>query len=205
MNELILGGQKSGKSRTAEGRAQAWLQSGPNHSAVLLATALGLDDEMRARIHRHQTERAVRVPGLKTVEVHENLAQALRSHSQPHCLVIIDCLLLWLTQCLMPLSTAVNHPSPACGRGVGGEGKTVESHFESPPIQTQIDKLLIALHEASGPVVCVSNEIGLGLSPMSAQTRQFVDALGSLHQRVAQQMDWVTLMVSGLEIPVKRP
>ncbi len=184
MNELILGGQKSGKSRAAEGRAQAWLQSAEKHSAVLLATALGLDDEMRERIQRHQAQRALRVPGLKTIEAFENLTQTLRVHSQPNCLVIVDCLLLWLTQCLMPL-----HTPPQC----------------AVTVETQIDEFLMALHEARGPVVCVSNEIGLGLSPMSAQTRQFVDALGSLHQRLAQQCERVTLMVSGLEISVKKP
>ena len=48
--ELILGGQKSGKSRRAEALAQAWLSQSPGRSAMLVATAQGLDNEMRARI-----------------------------------------------------------------------------------------------------------------------------------------------------------
>ena len=62
-HELILGGQRSGKSRCAERRAAAWLAQ-PGHSALLLATALGGDDEMRARINRHRQDRAERVPAL---------------------------------------------------------------------------------------------------------------------------------------------
>ena len=59
VRELILGGQKSGKSRAAEARAQGWLAA-PGHRAVLLATAQALDDEMAARIERHRRDRAAR-------------------------------------------------------------------------------------------------------------------------------------------------
>ena len=38
-SELILGGQKSGKSRRAENLAAAWLARSPDHRAVLIATA----------------------------------------------------------------------------------------------------------------------------------------------------------------------
>ena len=55
-SELILGGQKSGKSRRAELLARQWLGQGVDHRAVLIATALPWDDEMRARIARHQTD-----------------------------------------------------------------------------------------------------------------------------------------------------
>ena len=39
-SELILGGQKSGKSRRAENLAAAWLARSPDHRAVLIATEL---------------------------------------------------------------------------------------------------------------------------------------------------------------------
>lgn len=78
MHELILGGQKSGKSRCAEARAAAWLQAAPAHEAVLIATALAGDGEMASRIQRHRQERAARVPGLATVEEPQALAEAVR-------------------------------------------------------------------------------------------------------------------------------
>ena len=76
-HELILGGQRSGKSRCAEQRAVAWLAQ-RGHSALLLATALALDGEMHSRIARHQADRALHVPGLGTLEVPLDLAGALR-------------------------------------------------------------------------------------------------------------------------------
>ena len=66
--ELILGGQKSGKSRRAELLARDWLAQSADHRAVLIATGQAWDDEMRERIARHQRDRAERVPGLQTVE-----------------------------------------------------------------------------------------------------------------------------------------
>ncbi len=66
------------------------------------------------------------------------------------------------------------------------------------------DALAAALQQAPGPVVLVSNEIGLGLAPLSREARHFVDALGRLHQQVAAVCARVTLMVAGLEMAVRR-
>ncbi|MBP8272642.1 MAG: bifunctional adenosylcobinamide kinase/adenosylcobinamide-phosphate guanylyltransferase [Sphaerotilus sp.] len=180
-HELILGGQRSGKSRCAEQRAIHWLaQSG--HRAVLLATALGGDDEMRERIRRHQADRAERVPAMALDEVPRGLADAIRRHSAPDCLVLVDCLTLWVTQWLMPM-----------------DGEPV---VDAVWLAVLAD-LDAALQAAPGPVVLVSNEIGLGLSPMSREARRYVDELGRLHQQVAARCPKVTLMVAGLEMVVK--
>lgn len=181
MHELILGGQKSGKSRAAEARAAQWLRD-DGREAVLIATALAADAEMRERIARHRSERAARVPGLATVEEPRDLAAALRRQCAAQRLVVIDCLTLWLTQLAMPPSGA-------------GAGRA--------ELAAAIDELLLALHAAPGQVVLVSNEIGFGVTPASAETRRFVDALGLLHQALAEACDRVTLMVAGCELRVK--
>ncbi|MDO9166113.1 MAG: bifunctional adenosylcobinamide kinase/adenosylcobinamide-phosphate guanylyltransferase, partial [Rhodoferax sp.] len=46
-SELILGGQRSGKSRRAELLAQPWLGTSASHRAVLIATGQPGDEEMR--------------------------------------------------------------------------------------------------------------------------------------------------------------
>jgi adenosylcobinamide kinase/adenosylcobinamide-phosphate guanylyltransferase len=181
MRELILGGQKSGKSRTAELRAARWLQL-PGHEAVLIATALPGDSEMSDRIARHRIERTRRVPRLATREEPRALAAALAQSSAAHRLVVVDCLTLWLTQLLLPLQ---GPPATAA------------------ELQAACLELAQALQQAPGPVVLVSNEIGLGLSPLSPQAREFVDALGGLHQSLAALCQRVTLMVAGCEWPVK--
>jgi len=181
-HELILGGQRSGKSRCAEARARAWLDV-PGRSAVLLATALAGDAEMRERIRRHREDRVRRVPELITDEVPVELAQALAFHTAPSRLVVVDCLTLWLTNLLMPMSGA---PSAADATDAAQQA------------------LLGALQRANGPVLLVSNEIGMGVAPMSAPARRFVDELGRLHQAVAEMCPRVTLMVAGIEVAVKR-
>jgi len=181
-HELILGGAKSGKSRTAEERAAAWLAGPPRREALLLATALAGDDEMAQRIDRHRAARAARVPALGTVEVGRDLAAALHSHGAAHRLLVVDCLTLWLTQCLLP----------PLGPGL-----------DEPAWLVREADLLAALTACPGPVVLVSNEIGLGVLPMSREARRCIDALGLLHQRVAAVCRRVTLMVAGQPLTVK--
>ena len=184
-SELILGGQKSGKSRRAEMLALAWLASSPTHRAVLIATAQPWDEEMRERIARHQADRAERVPGLRTVEEPLRLAEALAHHSQPRTLVVVDCLTLWLTNWLMPAENLEQKQAPA--------------HM----LNAQLAMFLIAIEEMPGPVVLVGNEIGLGVIPLGRETRAFVDALGRLNQDVAQACQRVTLMAAGLPLTLK--
>jgi adenosylcobinamide kinase/adenosylcobinamide-phosphate guanylyltransferase len=185
-HELILGGQKSGKSRCAEQRAAAWLADAVGRSALLIASATGGDDEMRARIERHQLDRAFRVPGLATLEEPLQLAGALRTHSAPQRLIVVDCLTLWLTNWLMPLQ-----PPP-------------DAAAQASAWALERAALLEALPGLPGPVVLVGNEIGLGLSPLGREVRHFVDELGRLHQDIAARCADVTLMVAGLALPVRR-
>ena len=63
--------------------------------------------------------------------------------------------------------------------------------------------LLIAIKQAAGPVVLVSNEIGLGVIPLGRETRDFVDALGRLNQEVAAICERVTFMAAGLPLTLK--
>ena len=65
------------------------------------------------------------------------------------------------------------------------------------------DALLDALDKAAPPVVCVSNEVGLGIVPDNALARRFRDAQGTLNQRVAAQADRVVLMAAGLPLTLK--
>jgi adenosylcobinamide kinase/adenosylcobinamide-phosphate guanylyltransferase len=51
--------------------------------------------------------------------------------------------------------------------------------------------------------VLVSNEISLGVIPLGAEVRAFLDALGLLHQQVGAVCERVTLMVAGLPLTVK--
>jgi adenosylcobinamide kinase/adenosylcobinamide-phosphate guanylyltransferase len=181
--ELILGGQKSGKSRRGEMLAAAWLAAAPAHRATLIATAQPWDGEMRERIARHREDRAARVPAMRTVEEPVALAEAIGAHGAPEALVLVDCLTLWLTNLLMP----------AQPKGEAGDAAQ------------RIAALLAALRAARGPVVLIGNEIGLGVIPLGSEVRAFVDALGRLNQDVAAACDRVTFVAAGLPLTLKEP
>lgn len=203
--ELILGGQKSGKSRRAESLAANWLAgppvNGQPRQATFIATAQPWDAEMQQRIARHQADRAVRVPGMATLEEPLALADAIARLSAPHHLLVVDCLTLWLTNLLMPADAGDD----------GGQGSSPE--LEEDNTQKSASTLdgiqlfapfIASLKAAPGPVVLVGNEIGLGVIPMGAQVRHFVDTLGQLNQAVAANSQRVVLMVAGLPVCIKK-
>lgn len=181
-SELILGGQKSGKSRRAELLARAWLQASADNRAALVATAQPWDEEMRERIRRHRIDRAERVPGLETIEEPLLLAETLLQRSRPDTLLVVDCLTLWLTNLMMP---------------VAGAG------LNSDELELQIMKLTQSIATVSGPLVLVGNEIGLGVIPLGREVRAFVDTLGRLNQAVAFACSRATLMAAGLPLTLK--
>lgn len=185
-SELILGGQKSGKSRRAEMLARDWLALSTAHNAVLIATARPGDGEMRNRITRHQLDRAIRVPGMSTVEEPLALAESIAQHSRADTLLVVDCLTLWLTNWLMPAEPLSERSGPS-------------NLFALVPVA----RLMNTIGAAPGPVVLVGNEIGLGVIPLGAEVRAFVDALGTLNQRVASVCERVTLMAAGLPLTLK--
>lgn len=172
LHHLIVGGQRSGKSRQAERLAQDWLRAASDRRVTVVATAQAFDDEMRVRIARHRAERPA---GFATVEAPLALTVALRAVARPGHLLLVDCLTLWLTNWLMPMSG-----QPDLGAW-----------------QAERQALLDALPALPSPVVFVSNEVGWGVSPMSREARFYVDELGRLNQAVARRCQDLTLMVAG--------
>jgi adenosylcobinamide kinase/adenosylcobinamide-phosphate guanylyltransferase len=175
IHHLILGGQRSGKSRHAERLGRAWLNASHDRGVVVLATATPCDAEMQGRIARHRADRPA---GFETLEEAVHLGHALRKASKPGRMVIVDCLTLWLANVLMP-------------KDVHDLGD-VSSRW--PSLKAD---LLLALEAAQAPVVLVSNEIGMGVIPMGEGVRHFVDELGWLHQDVVRRCGHITLMAAG--------
>jgi adenosylcobinamide kinase / adenosylcobinamide-phosphate guanylyltransferase len=88
---------------------------------------------------------------------------------------LVDCLTLWLSNVML------------AGRDV----------------DTESEALLAALACAPGPLVVVSNEVGLGIVPDTPLGRAFRDAQGRLNQRVAAAADRVIFMAAGLPLNLK--
>jgi adenosylcobinamide kinase/adenosylcobinamide-phosphate guanylyltransferase len=171
-HELVVGGQRSGKSRQAERLALAWLAGAAHRRVSFIATAEAGDAEMQARIAHH---RATRPAAFTTVEAPLALSAALEVADDPQTLLVVDCLTLWLCNWLMPARGAAD---PAGWR-------------------LERESLLALLPGLASPVVFVSNEVGWGVIPLGREVRDYVDELGRLNQAVASRCAGLTLMVAG--------
>jgi len=167
--ELFLGGCRSGKSKLAE---QAAADS--KLSVIYLATATADDQQMRQRIAAHQSSRP---QSWLLLEEPFELAQAIQKHTAPQTCVLVDCLTLWLTNCLFK--------------------KDLE-YYEAQKLQ-----LLQVLENSHGKVILVSNETNMGVIPMGQMSRDYCDQAGLLHQQVAALSERVTLAVAGLPLSLK--
>lgn len=124
---------------------------------------------------RIEAHRARRGDRWRLVEEPLELVSALLSTAAAGRAVLVDCLTLWMTNLLLA----------------------------DRAIETEIERLLAALPTLEGPVVLVSSEVGLGIVPINALTRAFVDATGALHQRLAAVADRVDLVAAGLPLRLK--
>lgn len=90
---LVLGGARSGKSRFAQGRAEAL-----TGELVYLATAQAFDEEMRERIALHRADRG---PRWSTIDAPLELAETITACSSPETVVLVDCLTLWASNLML--------------------------------------------------------------------------------------------------------
>ncbi|RSE68166.1 bifunctional adenosylcobinamide kinase/adenosylcobinamide-phosphate guanylyltransferase [Acinetobacter baumannii] len=93
MLQLILGGARSGKSRSAEQTAISM-----QLAVTYVATAQALDPEMQSRIAHHQNQRPAH---WSLVEEPLFLAKTLQKIDRPNQIILVDCLTLWLTNLLL--------------------------------------------------------------------------------------------------------
>lgn len=140
---------------------------------LYLATAQAFDAEMTERIARHRADRAG--AGWRTIEEPLDLAAAIRREARTDAVLLVDCLTLWLTNTLL------------AGRDV---------------VQEQ-EALLAAVGEAHGPLLLVSNEVGMGLVPETPLGRTFRDAQGRLNQALAARVPRVVFVAAGLPLVLK--
>lgn len=124
---------------------------------------------------RIRRHRLRRGPAWTTVEEPIDVAGVLRAHAAPDRPVLVDCLTLWLSN-------------------VMATGSDVRSERE---------QLIGALAAAGGPVVLVSNEVGLGLVPETPLGRAFRDEAGWLNQAVATAAQRVILVAAGIPLTLK--
>jgi adenosylcobinamide kinase / adenosylcobinamide-phosphate guanylyltransferase len=158
------------------GKSRYAVASQPPHARVtFVATAQARDGDMAARIERHRAERP---RAWVTVEEPFDLVGRLRSFTGDA--VIVDCLTVWAANRML-------HGDP------------------DDAILADADALGLLIARRLFAITIVSNEVGEGVHPETAEGLRFRDLLGMINQRVAAVSDRVVLMVAGIPLEVKTP
>ncbi len=163
----ITGGERSGKSSYAQNLALQ-LSSTPYY----LATSRVWDDDHRQRIDRHIADRDQR---WTSIEEEKELSKVI----QDDCVVVIDCVTLWLTNFFVDTKNDVD--------------KSLSLAKE------EFDKLL----EKKATIIIISNEIGMGIHASTEVGRKFTELQGWMNQHIAKHADKAVLMVSGIPVEIK--
>lgn len=158
-------------------------RSGKSRRAQLLCEALSDARVFIATAEPFDNEMAERIAqhrldrgsSWQTVEAPLDIVEAIRGASSSSAVCLVDCLTLWLSNLM---------------------------HTDRD-VDTEISKLLGFLENATGAVVFVSNEVGMGLVPETPLGREFRDLQGRLNQRVASICDYVEFVAAGLPITLK--
>jgi adenosylcobinamide kinase/adenosylcobinamide-phosphate guanylyltransferase len=156
-------------------------RSGKSRYGESLASESPLDVQYVATARAYDSEMEKRIAQHKvdrpshweSIEEPLDLCGVINS-AEAH-IILVDCLTLWL----MNLMDANRN------------------------IVDAVDEFVATLQSRTTPVILVSNEISMGVVPMGEMSRQYVDELGRLHQKIAQEADQVTLMVAGLPHKIK--
>ena len=123
---------------------------------------------------RIDAHKARRGSDWQTVEAPLELASAIDDCADGTP-VLVDCLTLWLSNLML-------------------NGRRVDE---------AVDGLLAVLGGRRGLTVLVSNEVGLGIVPDNRLARDFRDAAGTVHAKVAARAEHVHFMVAGIPMIVK--
>lgn len=167
---MITGGVRSGKSRHAESllaEAVSVTYVAPGPTPDAVT-----DPEWAERVRLHRQRRPSH---WRTVES-ADLAGAIPATGP----VLIDCLGTWVTAVMDELD------------GWTADEVTWRSRFDE-----RLDGFVEAWSAAEGPLVAVTNEVGMGVVPEHRSGRVFRDLLGTVNQRVAAASDDVLLVIAG--------
>lgn len=142
---------------------------------LFLATCEVLDEEMAQRIENHKKMRG---PEWQTVEEPIDIIDRIKEDGADSEVILIDCLTLWLYNLLMKWDRDLR-------------------------IKEETETLIDTLKKSDASSILVSNEVGMGIVPADPLSRRYRDLLGTMNQRIAEALDTVIFMVSGIPIFLK--
>lgn len=165
----------TGGARSGKSRHAQQLAESLGARRVFVATAQALDSEMAQRIARHRAERG---DSWRTCEAPLYLEDAVREQAAGADVLLVDCVTLWVSNLLL-------------GPGADAVAPAVQGLCE-------------AVAETPCHLVIVSNEVGCGIVPDNALSRDFRDLAGMANQLLAAACRDAYLMAAGLPLCLKR-
>jgi adenosylcobinamide kinase/adenosylcobinamide-phosphate guanylyltransferase len=174
---LLLGGARAGKSTYAMKLAQD-SERASGGEICFIATAQGLDEDMTKRIARHRAERPAH---WRTIEEPYQIDEALEQAAETG-IVVVDCLTLFVSNWLM---------------------RHEDEHECEQFVRRITHNFLAVARTRQQTIICVSNEVGLGVVPDTNLGRVFRDLLGRVNQEFAAAADDVYLLIAGLPLQLK--
>lgn len=181
---LVIGGARSGKSTYAEN-----LVKNSFKSVAYIATAIPFDSGLRDRIKKHQESRP---KDWTTIEQYDDLYSIMPKLAIDHEVIILDCVTIMITNLMF---------------------KELETDWESldygeidkieEDIRNQFHNLVKSIRDQNLWLICVTNEIGMGIVPDNKLSSIFRDIAGRINQYLAKEADEVILTVSGIPMKIK--
>lgn len=175
---LITGGARSGKSSYAQDLCQSI-----SEKRLFIATCPTIDTEMTDRIIRHQEER--KGLGWETFECPVDLVEAFKTKARRFNVVLLDCVTLWVNNVLFSYEQ---------------KNKDLTDFI----IRDQAQAWLSAAKAIDATVVCVTNEVGLGIVPDNSLARRYRDLVGTVNQTIGKIADEVVLVSCGVPLYLKK-
>jgi len=142
---------------------------------VYLATAEVLDEEMAQRVGNHKKMRG---PEWKTIEEPMAVVDRMIEHGTEGGVILLDCITLWLSNLLIKWD-------------------------DDQRVIAEVLRFTETLQQSQSSFIIVSNEVGMGIVPADPLSRRFRDLSGIANQRIAERVDTVIFMVSGLPMFLK--
>ena len=181
---LVTGGARSGKSRFAEAYVKA-----TSERVTYIATAIAFDDEMKERIAIHQSDRPHHWQTIEAYQDLENTLDAIQKHSD---VILLDCVTV-MTANLM-FDQRLDHY----------EDMTREERVNLEKIvMGAFIRFIDGVRQTALTVICVTNELGMGIVPDNPLSRLYRDIAGRVNQYIASQADEVHFVVSGIPMKIK--
>ena len=142
---------------------------------LYLATCEALDEEMAQRIEHHKKMRG---PEWQTIEESIAIVNEIREYGDKVEVILLDCITLWLSNLLIKWNSDLR-------------------------IMDEVNRFIDVIKQSQTSLIIVSNEVGMGIVPVDPLSRRFRDLSGMTNQRIAEVVDTVICMVSGIPMFLK--